>query len=116
MSAVTTVSTHVLDTSLGCPGVNITVALERIEEHGITRLSSYVTNDDGRVLALVPDDGALAAGSYRLRFAVANYFAATGRKSFYKEICINFEVAGRPQHYHIPLLLSPFGYSTYRGS
>jgi 5-hydroxyisourate hydrolase len=116
MSTVTTISTHVLDTSLGSPGANITVALERIEEHGITRLSSYVTNDDGRVLALVPADAPISAGSYRLRFAVGGYFAATRRKSFYNEIAVNFEVDETPQHYHVPLLLSPFGYSTYRGS
>jgi 5-hydroxyisourate hydrolase len=116
MSERTTISTHVLDTSLGVPGANITVTLDRIEEHGVTRLSSYVTNDDGRVAELSPKDGPLVGGSYRLSFHVGGYFAATKRSSFYKKICINFEVGEAPQHYHVPLLLSPFGYSTYRGS
>jgi 5-hydroxyisourate hydrolase len=116
MSHRTTISTHVLDTSLGVPAANIAVALDRIEAHGVTRLSSYVTNDDGRVAELSPSDGALTGGSYRLSFHVASYFASTRRTSFYKVICINFEVGEVPQHYHVPLLLSPFGYSTYRGS
>ena len=116
MTAVTTISTHVLDTSLGAPAAHINVTLERIEQHGITRLSSYVTDDDGRVAELVPAEGRLPGGSYRLCFDVAGYFAATRRDSFYNDICINFEVDEAPQHYHVPLLLSPFGYSTYRGS
>ncbi len=116
MTGVTTISTHVLDISLGVPAAHISVTLERIEEHGITRLSSYVTDDDGRVAELVPPDERFPAGSYRLGFDVAGYFAATRRESFYNRICINFEVDDEPQHYHVPLLLSPFGYSTYRGS
>lgn len=111
-----TISTHVLDTSLGAPAANITVALDRIEHHSVMRISSYVTDDDGRIAALVPGDEPLTAGQYRLCFEVATYFAATRRKSFYSEICVNFQVDDTPQHYHVPLLLSPFGYSTYRGS
>ena len=117
MSAVTTISTHVLDTSLGAPAANIGVRLDRVDANGgVTSVSSYVTNDDGRVAALAPSDGALAGGSYRLTFDVASYFAAKQRKSFYRLISIDFEVGDDPQHYHVPLLLSPFGYSTYRGS
>jgi 5-hydroxyisourate hydrolase len=117
MSTVPTISTHVLDTSLGAPAANITVTLDRIDAHGVsTVVSSYVTNADGRIGALVPTDSSLSAGSYRLTFDVASYFAEAKRKSFFRVISIDFEVGDEPQHYHVPLLLSPFGYSTYRGS
>lgn len=117
MSGITTISTHVLDTALGAPAANITVTLARADGRGAaTVLARAVTNADGRIAALAPADGSLLGGSYRLCFDVAGYFAATQRKSFYNEVCINFQVADDPQHYHVPLLLSPFGYSTYRGS
>ncbi|MEO8334786.1 MAG: hydroxyisourate hydrolase [bacterium] len=117
MSTATTISTHVLDVSLGKPAENITATLERIDSHGVfSRISSYVTNEDGRVGAMVPSDGSISAGSYRLTFEVASYFADSRRESFYRTISIDFEVGEQPQHYHVPLLLSPFGYSTYRGS
>ena len=112
-----TISTHVLDTSLGTPAARITVTLYSIDAHGVAKhIARYVTNDDGRVTAMAPGDGKLAGGSYRLTFDVAAYFALTMRTSFYSEISINFDVGDEPQHYHVPLLLSPFGYSTYRGS
>jgi 5-hydroxyisourate hydrolase len=117
MNPMTTISTHVLDTSLGTPAANVSVTLDRIDAHGAwSRISNNVTNDDGRVAALAPANGALPGGSYRLTFDVAAYFAQTMRTSFYSMISINFEVADEPQHYHVPLLLTPFGYSTYRGS
>jgi len=117
MSTITTISTHVLDTSLGKPAANVTVTFERIDAHGVAaQLSSYVTDDDGRVGALVPEDVHVSEGSYRLVFDVAGYFAVTDRDTFYTNICVNFRVAEKAQHYHVPLLLSPFGYSTYRGS
>lgn len=117
MRTATTISTHVLDTALGVPAASIAVVLDRIDAHGVsTPMSSAVTNDDGRVAELAPNQERLAGGSYRLTFDVAAYFAQTMRMSFYTEISINFEVGDEPQHYHVPLLLSPFGYSTYRGS
>ena len=117
MSTVTTISTHVLDTSLGTPAANVTVTLDRIDANGVaTAVSSDVTNADGRVSALVPSDGTLAGGRYRLTFNVASYFDESRRTSFYRVISVDFEVGDKPQHYHVPLLLSPFGYSTYRGS
>ena len=117
MSAATTISTHVLDTALGAPAANIAVTLARSGGMGgTTIIARGVTNSDGRVPSLTPSDGPLTGGSYRLCFDVAPYFAATQRRSFYGEICINFLVADEPQHYHVPLLVSPFGYSTYRGS
>ena len=117
MSIATTISTHVLDTSLGKPVPNIAVMLDRVDARGVaTRISSHITNADGRIATLAPSDGELLGGSYRLTFAVASYFAESQRKSFYSVIRIDFEVGDEPQHYHVPLLLNPFGYSTYRGS
>ena len=117
MSDGTTISSHVLDTALGAPAAHITVTLRRLDDRGGTEtLASHVTNDDGRVPALVPDKAPFIAGNYRLCFDVASYFASTKRESFYNEICVDFKVGEEAQHYHVPLLLSPFGYSTYRGS
>ncbi len=113
----TTLSTHVLDTALGAPAAGIHVTLSRVGTGGdTTAVSSGVTNDDGRVGSLAPAAGVLDAGAYRLCFDVAPYFAVARRESFYNEICIEFVIAGDAQHYHVPLLLSPYGYSTYRGS
>jgi len=110
---VSTLSTHVLDTALGAPAQGIRVALERVSD-GET-LGAGVTDADGRVRDFPPMRAALAVGEYRLRFAVGEYFAASLRDAFYSEILIAFRV-GRDSPYHVPLLLSPFGYSTYRGS
>ncbi|MEO7456636.1 MAG: hydroxyisourate hydrolase [Gemmatimonadaceae bacterium] len=112
MSATTTISTHVLDTSLGAPAAGIAVTLHA--RNGSKELGRGTTNADGRVTSF--GDVAIAAGSYRLCYDVAPYFASSRRASFYAEICIAFEVAAEAQHYHVPLLLAPFGYSTYRGS
>ncbi len=117
MTESTSISTHVLDTAFGAPAADITVTLLRVDAHGDTTiLSSHVTTRDGRVGALAPDGERLRAGRYRLCFDVASYFAADRRESFYNEICIDFKIGETPQHYHVPLLLSPYGYSTYRGS
>lgn len=111
MSTTCTLSTHVLDTALGAPAKGIRVRLLR----GAEALGSGVTDSDGRVR----DFGAtvtLGAGSHTLIFEVAEYFARAKRETFYKEIAVAFEVASGGGHHHVPLLLSPFGYSTYRGS
>ena len=110
---MSTLSTHVLDTALGAPARGIRVALERVSD-GET-LGAGVTDADGRVRDFPPMRAGLAVGEYRLRFAVGEYFAASRRDTFYSEILIAFRVNG-DAHYHVPLLLSPFGYSTYRGS
>lgn len=109
---MSTISTHVLDTSLGKPaaGVRVTLAREG-KEIGIS-----VTDNDGRVKDLAEPGAQVAAGSYSLTFDVADYFAVEGREGFYRRIVIEFEVGSGSEHYHVPLLLSPFGYSTYRGS
>lgn len=108
-------TTHVLDTSTGRPAGGLAVRLERREGDDFRELARGATNDDGRIADLLPP-GALVAGVYRLCFATAAYFAQDGRTGFYPEITIDFEVTRPAEHHHVPLLLSPFGYSTYRGS
>ena len=108
---MSTLSTHVLDTSIGRPERGVGVALESGDG---TPLGVGTTDADGRVAALVPDG--LAPGNYRLRFATGDYYTASGSAGFYPEVVITFTVTEDAQHYHVPLLLNPFGYSTYRGS
>ena len=108
---MSTFSTHVLDTTLGRPAQGIRVTLSR----GSTELGSATTDVDGRVKELHAE-APLAEGEYRLTFHVGEYFAAAKRESFYTVIAVDFHVGAGEQHYHVPLLLSPFGYSTYRGS
>jgi 5-hydroxyisourate hydrolase len=113
MSAITT---HVLDTSLGKPAAGVAVTLEAHSGEGWKTLASGTTNADGRLRDLLPAENKLAPGTYRLRFETAAYFRARGVESFYPHVEIVFRVQDAAQHYHVPLLLSPFGYSTYRGS
>ena len=112
MSAVHgTISTHVLDTSLGKPAAGIPVRLD----HGGAPIAAGVTDADGRVREWsVPVS--LETGAYTLRFRVAEYFATSARESFYEDIAVDFVVRDAGAKYHVPLLLSPFGYATYRGS
>jgi len=109
---VSMVTTHVLDTSRGGPARNVMVVLEQALGDPPV-LATGLTDTDGRVDDLGPN--ALDTGTYRLRFNTGGYFGETGTPTFYPEVVISFEVTG-DQHYHVPLLLSPFGYSTYRGS
>ncbi len=106
-----TLSTHVLDTSLGRPAAGIGVVLEDVDGTGI---GDGITDGDGRVASIGPER--LAAGDYRLRFASGSYFAARDTEAFYPEVVVVFTIADEAQHYHVPVLLNPFGYSTYRGS
>ena len=106
-----TLSTHVLDTSLGSPAAGITVVLETVAGQAI---GDGITDGDGRVGSIGPER--LDAGDYRLRFASGPYFAGRGVDAFYPEVVVVFTVADADQHYHVPVLLNPFGYSTYRGS
>lgn len=109
---MSTLSTHVLDTALGRPAEGIRVTLERADDV----VGSGVTDADGRVRDLHKNAASLDQGSYRLTFYVADYFSKAQRESFFSEIVIAFRITEGAEHYHIPLLLSPFGYSTYRGS
>lgn len=105
-----TISTHVLDAALGRPAAGVAVRLEDPSGSPIER----VTGADGRVTSF--GDGPFAAGEYRLRFDTGGYFATSGRDAFYPEVVVAFRIVDAAQHHHVPLLLSPFAYSTYRGS
>jgi 5-hydroxyisourate hydrolase len=114
MSAITT---HVLDTGRGRPAGGVAVRLEvRAEAGGWEMLGGGETDADGRLRTLLPEGSWLEAGVYRLTFETAAYFEAQGVEGFYPEVSIVFAVRAPAEHYHVPLLLSPFGYSTYRGS
>lgn len=111
------ISTHVLDTSRGKPVPNIPVTLEMHSGKGQWKeLATAVTNAEGRISPLLPKGSILEAGRYRLTFATSSYFDSQGTKGFYPYISIVFEISEPNEHYHIPLLLSPFGFSSYRGS
>jgi 5-hydroxyisourate hydrolase len=108
---VTTLSTHVLDTERGTPAAGLPVALYR----GDLRLARAETGTDGRITELAPSS--LEPGTYRIDFDVAEYFAANGRTApFLQRVSIEFRVAESDPHYHIPLLLSPYACTSYRGS
>ncbi len=111
------ITSHVLDTSRGRPAVGVAVVLEKqIANDSWTPLANGTTNDDGRLAGLMPDTATLTPGIYRLRFGTAAYYLALGIRCFYPEVQIIFHVDDAAGHYHVPLLISPFGYSTYRGS
>ena len=114
MSAITT---HVLDTSVGKPGVAIPVVLERkSDESGWQIIAEGITDTDGRVKDLMSPDEIFLPGDYRLTFDAGAYFAGKNLECFFPIVTIGFVIKDPAQHYHVPLLLSPFGYSTYRGS
>ena len=114
MSAITT---HVLDTSLGRTAPGVAVRLDvQMEGKGWTTLAERVTDRDGRVRDFVQVGTRLDAGVYRLTFRTGDYFASIRKETFFPEAVVVFEIKDASQHYHVPLLVSPFGYSTYRGS
>ena len=106
---MSTISTHVLDTALGRPAGGVRVTL--LNMHGAA-IGSALTDAEGRARDFA---GKLLAGSYRLRFDVAAYFRESERECFFDEVVVSIRIDGSG-HYHVPLLLSPFGYTTYRGS
>jgi 5-hydroxyisourate hydrolase len=110
------ITTHVLDTSRGRPASGVPVTLEIQEENGWREIGRAETDRDGRARHLLPTDAALSTGIYRLTFGIETYFQAEGIEGFYPQATIVFHVRDANQHYHVPLLLSPYGYSTYRGS
>jgi 5-hydroxyisourate hydrolase len=111
---VSAITTHVLDTSRGCPASGVPVVLERAVDSGWQEVGRGTTDADGRandLLSTPPE-----AGRYRLTFDTGAYFQAIGDAGFYPEVPVTFVVGAGEEHYHVPLLLSRFGYSTYRGS
>lgn len=111
------ITTHVLDTTTGRPGSGISVQLERqADDSGWQDVGSGITDADGRVKNFFGEARLFEPGSYRLTFETGEYFRSTGIESFFPRIAITFAVGDAEQHYHVPLLLSRFGYTTYRGS
>jgi 5-hydroxyisourate hydrolase len=107
-----TVSTHVLDSVTGRPAVGVAVLLERRVGDDWQHVATDTTDADGRIGSL----GGSVAGWHRITFDTGAYFAARGVDTFYPQVTVVFDVADAEQHHHVPLLLSPFAYSTYRGS
>jgi len=116
MPAASPITTHVLDTSQGRPAAGVEVQLaRRSTDNRWEVVASGVTDADGRIADLL-SPGALAAGVYCLTFATGAYFKRQGIATFYPTVAIEFQIVVPSEHYHVPLLVSPFGYSTYRGS
>ena len=111
--SVSHITTQVLDTGAGLPAAGVAVVLYTNDGGNWTQLASGTTDADGRAKDLGPEQ--LAPGTYRLNFATGAYYAQHGTATFFPEVDLVFEVTGA-EHYHVPLLLSPFAYSTYRGS
>ena len=113
-------TTHVLDTARGMPAAGLAIALFRVTGAGREPVAEAVTNADGRTDAPLLPKGAMAAGTYELVFRAGDYLRATGQAGaeplFLDEVPIRFGISDAGVHYHVPLLLSPYGYSTYRGS
>ena len=114
MSGRSRVTTHVLDAVTGRPAAGVAVELAQRDGDGWTPLATGRTDEDGRVADLGPVD--LAAGEYRVVFDTGTWFAQSGTAGFYPEVAITFALEDPATHYHVPLLLSPFAFSTYRGS
>jgi 5-hydroxyisourate hydrolase len=108
-----TLSTHVLDATTGRPAVGLQIRLERAVDDGWIPAGAGMTGPDGR-LRLPGEAG--SSGVYRITFGTGAYFTARGAATFYPEVSITVEMTEPDEHYHVPLLLSPFAYSTYRGS
>ncbi len=113
-------STHVLDTAHGCPAAGMTVTLQRLDGTQVRTMRTLTLNHDGRADGPLLDAAAMAAGRYRLLFEVAPYFRARGvalpEPAFIDTVQLDFGIADAAGHYHVPLLVSPWSYSTYRGS
>ena len=113
-------STHVLDTMHGCPAAGMAVSLFSTQGDEATLLQRLLLNHDGRTDAPLFDNASLRKGTYRLTFDVAAYFKARGvvlpEPNFLDRVSLDFGIANADQHYHVPLLVSPWSYSTYRGS
>ncbi len=113
-------TTHVLDTARGCPAAGMGVALYRLEPHGAVLLQRVTLNHDGRTDRPLLEGDALVGGRYRLVFGVSAYFRQAGavleEPAFLGDVPLEFGVSDAGSHYHVPLLVSPYAYSTYRGS
>ena len=109
-------SVHVLNLENGLPSAGVSVTLEQQVGDQWQSLSEGVTNQQGRITELFPADRSMKPGEYRVVFKTGDYYKKAGRETFFPEVPVIFQVKQADQHYHIPLLLSPYGFSTYRGS
>lgn len=109
------ITTHILDTARGRPAANVAIDLERLDGVDWMGVGSGFTDDDGRLKTLTPV-GPVTPATYRIRFHTAAYFASQSQQGFFPVVEIQFQIIDGAAHYHVPLLLQPFGYSTYRGS
>lgn len=108
-------TTHILDTTKGKPAQGVAIVLFQQSNENWKQLTTGTTNADGRIPDLLKEEVMLEPGNYKLKFETSQYFEKQGIQSFYPFVEITFRITGG-EHYHIPLLLNPFGYSTYRGS
>ena len=114
---MSTISTHILDIARGAPASGVAVSLSNQNtDESWTELSHAWTDTDGRVKPFFLVEEPIERGTYRLIFDTESYFSSLDIECFYSQVAVVFRVGDAAQHYHIPLLLSPFGYSTYRGS
>ena len=113
---MSSITTHVLDTARGLPAAGVAVRLEREQAGSWLEIGRGVTDGDGRVSDLLGPGASLSSGVHRLTFGTGAYFAAQQKPAFYPEVQVVFTIVDPARHHHVPLLLSPFGYSTYRGS
>ncbi|WP_409515228.1 hydroxyisourate hydrolase [Acinetobacter sp.] len=109
-------SVHVLNLDTGLPASNVAVVLEAQQGDKWTKLNEAKTNSEGRITDLYPKDTNLQKGIYKVTFKTGDWFKAKNQRSFFPEVPVVFVIDGSLEHYHIPLLLSPYGYSTYRGN
>ena len=109
-------SVHVLNLQDGLPSQEVVVTLEKLSGEQWTLMNTGVTNEQGRITALFPHDTPLVKGTYRVTFKTGKWFADRKNKTFFPEIPVIFTADGSVPHYHVPLLLSQYGYSTYRGN
>lgn len=116
LAATNPLSVHVLNLQDGLPSPGIEVSLEKQSGQNWSKLNNAITDEKGRIAALYPDGKKLENGTYRVTFKTGTWFAQRKVASFFPEIPVIFQVDGTVGHYHIPLLLSPYGFSTYRGN
>jgi 5-hydroxyisourate hydrolase len=109
-------SVHVLNLENGLPSANVKVVLEAQQNNQWTEISSGTTDEQGRISDLYPKDSALQKGIYKVTFKTGDWFRQKNQRSFFPEVPVVFVIDGSLEHYHIPLLISPYGYSTYRGN
>lgn len=116
LAAGNPLSVHVLNLQDGLPSPGVEVSLEKLDGERWTKLNEGTTNEQGRITALYPEDKKLESGTYRVTFETGAWFKQHATATFFPEVPVIFEVDGSVAHYHIPLLLSPYGFSTYRGN